>query len=81
MGRLSHTDRIKTDDGYHLVRYVQVGEVEVIRRDDLRGVWWTCGGMYATRDAALEAAEAFLDAAMDGEPVDEEDVPFPDPEG
>lgn len=55
------TERFKTDGGYVLTRYAIVGDVEVRRRDDLRGCWEVNGQVYGDRAEALTAAEAYLD--------------------
>lgn len=57
------TDRVRTADGYHFIRFVQVAEVGVTRRDDLRGCWEVAGTIYADRGQAFDAAEALLDSA------------------
>lgn len=58
---MARTLRTRTDNGMHFARTVISAEVALIRRDDLRGVWEVEGEMFATRDAAYEAAEAALD--------------------
>lgn len=77
------TDHIKTDEGYHLVRYAVVGEVDVVRRDDLRGIWEVTDGngimrLYPDREAAFLGAEHALDAMTEEAPSEEPEPPEPE---
>jgi len=85
MGLNGLTDYIKTDEGYHLVRYAVVAEVDVHRRDDLRGIWEVDNGtMYPDRQTAFDEAERRLDQMSqevrwtEHEPYTEPDDPEPE---
>lgn len=69
------TDRVKTDDGYHFTRFTQVGDVEVLRRDDLRGCWEVMGKVYGSREEAYDAAERVLDALQENPPEPDDSSP------
>ena len=69
------TDRVKTDDGYHFIRLVQVGDVEVLRRDDLRGCWEVNGTVYGSREEAYDAAERVLDSLTEEAPEPDDSTP------
>lgn len=73
------TDTIKTDNGYHLIRYAVVAEIEVIKRDDLRGIWQVEDNekvwFYPDRETAFAAAEGMLDLATQEPPEPEDSEP------
>jgi hypothetical protein len=66
--RVENTDYVRTDDGFHLIRYAQVGEAHVTRRDDLRGCWEFNGTIYSTRQEAFDAAERVMSQDLEGPP-------------
>ena len=69
------TDRVKTDDGYHFTRFAMTGEVDVLRRDDLRGCWEVNGTVYGSREEAYDAAERALDRATEEAPEPDDSTP------
>lgn len=82
MGLNGLTDTIKTENGYHLIRYAVVGEIEVIKRDDLRGIWQVEDNekvwFYPDRETAFAAAEGMLDLATQEAPSEEPEPPEPE---